>query len=60
MSSMKNDEIKVGDWVKILKLGMNETAAQVESITDDEYVVVQKEGKYEFRTKLDKKKIRKL
>jgi hypothetical protein len=57
---MKNDKIKVGDWVKILKLGMNDTAAQVESITDDEYVVVQKEGKYEFRTKLNKKKIRKL
>ena len=57
---MKGDEIKVGDWVKILKLGMSDTAAQVESITDDEYVVVQKEGSYEYRTKLDKKKLRKL
>ena len=57
---MKNDKIKVGDWVKILKLGMNDTAAQVESITEDVYVVVQKEGKYEYRTNLNKKEMRKL
>ena len=57
---MKDDKIKVGDWVRILKLGMNDVAAQVESITDDVYVVVQKEGKYEYRTNLNKKEMRKL
>ena len=57
---MKDDKIKVGDWVRILKLGMNDTAAQVESITEDVYVVVQKEGKYEYRTNLNKKEMRKL
>jgi hypothetical protein len=57
---MKNNKIKVGDWVKILKLGMNDTAAQVENISGKEYVVVQKEGSYEYRTKLNKKEIRKL
>ena len=57
---MKDDKIKVGDWVRILKLGMNDIAAQVESITEDVYVVVQKEGKYEYRTNLKKKEMRKL
>ena len=57
---MKDDSIKVGDWVRILKLGMNDIAAQVESITEDVYVVVQKEGKYEYRTNLNKKEMRKL
>ncbi len=57
---MKGDEIKVGDWVKILKLGMNDTAAQIESIEDGVYVAIQKEGSYEYRTQLLRKEIRKL
>ena len=57
---MKDNKIKVGDWIKILKLGMNETAAQVENIEDDVYVVVQKEGSYEYRTQLLRKEMRKL
>ena len=57
---MKNNKIKVGDWVKILKLGMNDTAAQVESIEDGVYVVVQKEGSYEYRTQLLREEMRKL
>ena len=57
---MIDDNVKVGDWVTIIKLGLNETAAQVESVVGKEYVVVQKEGKYEYRTKLNKNEIRKL
>jgi len=57
---MIDDNVKVGDWVTIIKLGLNETAAQVESVAGKEYVVVQKEGKYEYRTKLNKNEIRKL
>ena len=57
---MKDVKIKVGDWVKILKLGMNDIAAQVESIEDDVYVVVQKEGSYKYRTQLLREEMRKL
>ena len=56
---MKDKEIKVGDWVVVTKVGLTERY-MVESIEDDFYIVVQKEGTYTHRLKLDKNKVRKL
>jgi hypothetical protein len=56
---MKDKKIKVGDWVIVTKVGLNERY-MVESIEDDFYIVVQKEGTYTHRLKLDKNQVRKL
>jgi len=48
---LKNTEIKVGDWVHVLIIGLNdknEPPYQVESIEKDIYTVVQKEGSYDI------------
>ena len=60
---MKNTKIEVGNWVHVLIVGLsdkNEPPYKVESIEDDMYHVVQKEGSYEHRLILPVKKLRKL
>ena len=56
---MKDKEIKVGDWVIVTKVGLTERY-MVESIEDDFYIVIQKEGTYVHRLKVKKNKINKL
>jgi hypothetical protein len=61
--NLENTEIKVGDWVHVLIVGLsdkNEPPYQVESIEKDIYTVVQKEGSYEHRLLLPVEKLRKL
>tara|TARA_B100001113_G_C20677968_1_gene435106 strand:- start:299 stop:487 length:189 start_codon:yes stop_codon:yes gene_type:complete len=61
--SKKNTELKVGDWVKVRLVGIdqgNQPAYQIESIDKDEYVVVQTEGTYQHRIKTEKGKLTKL
>ena len=60
---MKNQEIQVGDWVRVLIVGINnfdEPPYIVESIDGDDYTVVQKENFYKHRIKVKKEKLRKL
>ena len=60
---MKNTEIKVGDWVKVFIVGINDKydpPYTVESIEGDEYTVVQTEGSYQHRIKVPVEKLRKL
>ena len=60
---MKNQEIQVGDWVRVLIVGINnfdEPPYIVESIDGDDYTVVQKEKFYKHRIKVKKEKLRKL
>ena len=60
---MKNTEIVVDDWVKVLIVGLsdkNEPPYKVESIDGDDYTVVQKEKFYKHRIKVKKEKLRKL
>jgi hypothetical protein len=52
-------DIKVNDWVRIRTVGINETY-MVESIEDDLYTVVFKEGKYEHRMQVKLNKLEKL
>jgi hypothetical protein len=56
---MKDKKIKVGDWVIVTKVGLTERY-MVESIEDDFYIVIQKEGTYVHRLKVKKNKINKL
>ena len=56
---MKDKKIKVGDWVSVAKVGIHELYT-VESIEDDFYVIIQKEGTYVHRLKVKKNKVRKL
>ena len=60
---MKEEQLKVGDWVRIRLTGVhtiNEPPYQIEEIKDDIYHVVQKEGKYRHRMKLTGDKLLKL
>ena len=57
---MKDDSIKVGDWVKIIKVGLSNAAYIVESIDDDECTVVLKEGPYLYRVTVKKDEIQRL
>ena len=52
-------DIKVNDWVRIRKVGINDSY-MVESIDDDIYTVVFKEGKYEHRMQVKLTGLRKL
>ena len=56
---MKDKKIKVGDWVIVTKVGLTERY-MVESIEDDFYLVIQKEGTYVHRLKVKKNQINKL
>ena len=59
----KKTEIKVGDWVHVLLVGLdsgNEPAYQIEKIEGDDYYVVQTEGSYQHRMTTTKKRLRKL
>ena len=59
-------ELKVGDWVHVLIVGFrsgeykNTPAYQIESIDGDDYIALQKEGSYEHRMKVKRRKLRKL
>ena len=59
---MKDAKIKVGDWVhvRIVGFGSGELPYKVESIEDDIYVIVQKEGLYKHRMTIKEDKIKKL
>ena len=60
---MKDQEIQIGDWVKVLIVGLsdkNEPPYKVESIDGHDYTVVQKEKFYKHRIKVKKEKLRKL
>ena len=59
---MKDDKIKVGDWVhvRIVGFGSAELPYKVESIEDDIYVIVQEEGSYKHTLKVKKNRIKKL
>ena len=60
---MKDQEIQVGDWVRILIVGVNdfnEPPYMVESIDGDDYSVVQKIKNYEYKMKVKKEKLIKL
>lgn len=60
---MKNTKIEVGNWVRVLIVGLsdkNEPPYKVESIEGDEYTVVQTEGSYQHRVKVPVEKLRKL
>ena len=48
---MKDNKIKIGDWVRVLKIGM-EGMYEVESIENDNYTVVQREGTWSYRLTL--------
>ena len=56
---MENKKIKINDWVKILKPGIN-GSYMVESIDDDIYTVVLKEGNYKHRMQVKSTGLRKL
>ena len=59
----KKTELKVGDWVHVLLVGLdsgNEPAYQIEKIEGDDYYVVQTEGSYQHRMTTTKKRLRKL
>lgn len=64
--SKEESEIKVGDWVHVLIVGFrsgeykNTPAYQIESIKNDDYTAVQKEGSYEHRVTVKKRKLNKL
>ncbi len=58
------DELKVGDWVRVVMVGINndknEPPYQIESIDGDDCHVVQTEGSYKHRMEVKKKKLKKL
>ena len=58
----KKHKIKVGDWVRvrIAGFGSDEPSYKVESVKNDIYVIVQKEGSYEHRMSIKEDKIKKL
>jgi hypothetical protein len=56
---MENKKIKINDWVKILKPGIN-GSYMVESIDDNIYTVILKEGNYEHRMQVKLTGLRKL
>ena len=58
----KKNKIKVGDWVRvrIVGFGSDEPSYKVESVENDIYVIVQKEGSYKHRMTIKEDKIKKL
>ena len=57
----EKSEIKVGDWVHVIIVGIkNEPAYRIESIDGDDYTAVQTEGTYQHRVTVKKGKLRKL
>ena len=58
----KKNKIKVGDWVRvrIVGFGSDEPSYKVESVKNDIYVIVQKEGSYKHRMTIKENKIKKL
>ena len=52
-------DINVNDWVRIRTVGINDTY-MVESIDDDIYTVVLKEGNYKHRMQVKSTGLRKL
>ena len=58
----KKNRIKVGDWVRvrIAGFGSDEPSYKVESVKNDIYVIVQKEGSYKHRMTIKEDKIKKL
>jgi len=56
---MKKDKIKVGDWVKVSMVGINETY-QVESIDGSVCIIAITEGTYTHRITTELKKLTKL
>ena len=58
----KKNKIKVGDWVRvrIVGFGSDEPSYKVESVKNDIYVIVQKEGSYKHRMTIKEDKIKKL
>ena len=52
--------MKRGDWVRVTKTGLTNSPFQIESIDKNGYIVVQKEGSYEYRLKVKKDEIKKL
>ena len=58
----KKHKIKVGDWVRvrIVGFGSDEPSYKVESIENDIYVIVQKEGTYKHTLKVKENKITRL
>ena len=58
----KKHKIKVGDWVsvRIAGFGSDEPSYKVESVKNDIYVIVQKEGSYKHRMTIKEDKIKKL
>ena len=59
---MKDDKVKVGDWVriKIVGFGSADPSYKVESIEGDIYVVVFEDGSYRHEMRLERHKIKKL
>jgi|TARA_B110000977_G_C11049745_1_gene481869 hypothetical protein len=56
-------ELKVGDWVHVMLVGLdsgNEPAYQIEKIEKDDYYVVQTDRTYKHRITTTKEKLRKL
>ena len=55
-------EFKVGEWVHVIMVGFGskESAYQIESIEGKDYTAVQREGSYEHRVTVKKRKLRKL
>ena len=52
--------MKQGDWVRVIKTGLTNFPFQIESIDKNGYIVVQKEGSYEYRLKVKKDELKKL
>ena len=52
--------MKQGDWVRVIKTGLSNKPFQIESIDEDGYLVVQKEGSYVYRIKVKKDEVVKL
>ena len=57
---MKDDSLKVGDWVRITRVGLTNVAYTIESIDSDEYIVVLKEGSYVYKVTVKKDEIKRL
>lgn len=49
--------MKPGDWVRVVKTGLTNGAFQIESVEEDGYVVIQKEGTYVYRIKVSKEEV---
>lgn len=52
-------ELNIGDWVMVLKVGFKRPY-RIESIVDNMYTVVQTEGTYVHKVKVEEKHVKKL